>query len=119
VNKASSKGSIGALSARKDFREVYARGRRTRRDGVTVIGAPSTAGGGESRVGFVVPRSVGTAVVRNRIRRRLRAVFAQVAPVAGFDVVVRGEAQVAEIEFQQLVGEVRRALVGAGIECAG
>jgi ribonuclease P protein component len=34
-------------------------------------------GGTEPEVGFAVPRSVGTAVTRNRLRRRLRAALAE------------------------------------------
>lgn len=43
------------------------------------------------RVGFVVSKAVGNAVVRNRTKRRLRALVAQrlAALPAGVDVVVR------------------------------
>lgn len=45
---------------------------------------------GNGTVGFVVPRSVGNAVVRNRVRRRLRAlVAARLELLAGADLVVR------------------------------
>jgi hypothetical protein len=40
-------------------------------------------------VGFVVPRTVGGAVVRNRVRRRLRALMqARLEAHAGLDVVI-------------------------------
>ena len=35
-------------------------------------GDPTTSAGSGARVGFVVPRAVGPAVTRNRVRRRLR-----------------------------------------------
>lgn len=44
---------------------------------------------GYPRVGIVVPRRLGGAVVRNRIRRRLRADARQALPdLGGFDVVL-------------------------------
>jgi ribonuclease P protein component len=35
------------------------------------------------RVAYAIPRAVGGAVVRNRIRRRLRAMIAQLGPADG------------------------------------
>lgn len=42
-------------------------------------------------IGFVVPRAVGNAVTRNRTKRRLRHVVAQLLPSipSGTDLVVR------------------------------
>ena len=47
--------------------------------------------GPQSRVGFVVSKSVGGAVVRNRVKRRLRHLAAQqlVSTPVARDVVVR------------------------------
>ena len=58
-----------------------------------VVHATSTdaRAGQPPRVGFVVPRAVGGAVVRNRTKRRLRALLAARLDnlPAGLDVVVR------------------------------
>jgi ribonuclease P protein component len=40
---------------------------------------PVVAGGSPTRVAYAIPRSVGSAVVRNRLRRRLRAVCEHLA----------------------------------------
>lgn len=47
--------------------------------------------GSQSRVGFVVSKAVGGAVVRNRVERRLRHLVATelVGAPVGLDVVVR------------------------------
>lgn len=44
-----------------------------------------------SRAGFIVSKAVGKAVVRNRVKRRLRHLAADALPAApfGVDVVVR------------------------------
>jgi ribonuclease P protein component len=71
-------GLIGRISDRATFDALRRGGRRARRDPVTVVflplQAPATAGGpGDVRVAYSIGRRVGTAVVRNRVRRRLRA----------------------------------------------
>ena len=55
---------------RQEFTLALRRGRRAGRPLLT--GHLSTGDGGAARVGFVVSRAVGSAVVRNRVRRRLR-----------------------------------------------
>lgn len=56
------------------------------------------------RVGFVVSKGVGNAVVRNRTKRRLRAIAADHvnAIPSGTDVVVRANPAAAAAEFGEL-----------------
>ena len=56
------------------------------------------------RVGFVVSKAVGNAVVRNRTKRRLRAAIAtQLAGIpTGVDVVVRAQPGAASATFAEL-----------------
>lgn len=57
------------------------------------------------RLGFTVTKKLGNAVVRNRIRRRLRAVCQEIFPVkglAGFDYVVIGRSAALEAPFETL-----------------
>lgn len=56
------------------------------------------------RVGFVVSKAVGNAVVRNRTKRRLRAVVAtELAGIpSGADVVVRAQPAAAQATSAQL-----------------
>lgn len=57
-----------------------------------------------SRFGFVVSKRVGNAVTRNRVKRRLRAIFHNHLPQlrAGFDIVVICRPQVADFAYQDL-----------------
>lgn len=70
---------------------------------VHVAASPARIGSA-ARVGFVVPTSVGTAVVRNRVRRRLREVcrVAIVPTPAGVDIVVRALPASASASYGQL-----------------
>ncbi len=56
-----------------------------------VTHALRTPDGSPARFGFVVPKTVGGAVRRNAVKRRLRALCAEriAAGSAGIDVVVR------------------------------
>lgn len=102
-----------ALSSRRDFQRVYRDGRRARRDGVTVWVA-ARADDGMPRVGLAVRGGLGSAVVRNRIRRRLRAAFRELAPVSA-DVVIRAETpELVRTDFQELVTDLSDAVAAAG-----
>ena len=63
-----------------------------------------TRAGCPPRVGFVVSKAVGGAVVRNRVKRRLRALVASrlTALPAGVDLVVRATPAAASATSHQL-----------------
>lgn len=64
-----------------------------------------------ARVGFVIPRSVGGAVVRNRIRRRLRAALdARLEALAGSDLVVVVRPGAADLPGAELIEHLGRCL---------
>ena len=64
------------------------------------------------RLGFTVTKKVGTAVERNRIRRRLRAVVRQEADLVrpGFDYVVVARRDAINAPFAELAREFARTL---------
>lgn len=71
------------------------------------------AGGEAVGVGFTVTRKVGNAVKRNRARRRLRAVAAEVLPGQarpGFDLVLIGRGETLDRPYRDLVEDLRNAL---------
>ena len=77
---------LGRLKRRPEFLRVAAAGRRCSTPGVLVQAEASRdAASPEAppRVGFTVSRKVGGAVVRNRAKRRLRAVAAELLPALG------------------------------------
>lgn len=64
-----------------------------------------------SRVGFVVNKAVGIAVVRNRVKRRLRAGTASLVPfLPGGSVVVRALPLAASASFPELTADLDRCL---------
>jgi ribonuclease P protein component len=65
-----------------------------------------------ARLGLTVPRAVGKAVVRNRIKRRLREVFrlnrAKIAPQ--WDIVLNPRRAALDAEFAQIEREMGRVI---------
>ena len=65
------------------------------------------------RVGFTVTRKIGGAVVRNRMKRRFRALVREIVPTKGFagaDHVMIGRAKGIERDFTLLRAELESAL---------
>jgi ribonuclease P protein component len=106
----------------RDFAATVRRGRRAARPTLVVhlaaVGSDGDAQGGEIRVGLVVSRAVGSAVVRNRVKRRLRAELARrVANLpAGSRVVVRANPDAATSTSRRLAADLDGALRRLGVE---
>jgi len=98
------------LLRRADFRRVYDAGQRRSSPLCTAFwyanGLPHT------RMGITTPTKLGSAVQRNRLKRRLREVFRlnQAAVAGGWDVVLNPRPGVARVSFQHLVKEILRLL---------
>ncbi|WP_141005143.1 ribonuclease P protein component [Nocardioides humi] len=69
-----------------------------------------------ARVGFVVSKAVGGAVVRNRVRRRLRHAVRPAVPdlPPGAVLVVRAQAAAAEASYPELCADLARCLDRVG-----
>ncbi|WP_336632050.1 MULTISPECIES: ribonuclease P protein component [unclassified Microbacterium] len=78
----------------------------------TVTYVAATSEDRPPRFGFIVSKQVGTAVTRNTVRRRLKAVCAEVLPQvpAGADVVIRALPSAAVADFAALRRDVVRGL---------
>ena len=65
------------------------------------------------RVGFTVTKKIGNAVVRNRMKRRFRALVRDIFPlhaVLGADHVLIGRSSGVERDYASLASELKRAL---------
>ncbi len=97
------------LRKHADFEKVYRNGRRLFFAHMTVFFLPRDRG--PARVGFTVTRAMGTAVKRNRMRRRLReAVRLNLGAAGGaVDVVIHPKKSALTAEFAALGEEIARA----------
>ena len=65
------------------------------------------------RIGYTVTKKIGNAVVRNRMKRRFRAMARDLLPdlgIAGADHVLIGRAGGVERDFATLASDLKRAL---------
>jgi ribonuclease P protein component len=99
------------LRRRADF--LAAAGGRKVATAPFVLQALGRADNGPIRVGFTVSKKVGTAVERNRVRRRLKDVVKRSADGrlrCGHDYVLIGRRAALRLPFDRLVEEFKTAL---------
>lgn len=84
------------------FRRLYHRGHSAGSRYLVVYCRPN--GTGTSRLGFTVSTKLGHAVVRNRVRRRLREIYRSTEPTlkSGYDIVVVARSAAIEADFALL-----------------
>jgi len=100
------------LLRRVDFRLVYEEGQRRSASVCTIFFRPN--GLAETRLGITVPVRVGGAVLRNRIKRRVREIFRQnrTALASGWDVVVNPRKSAATMAYPALEKQLLRLFPG-------
>lgn len=74
------------LKGKKEFDTVFSEGRAWANNFVMLRAVPNSAG--VNRCGIVAGRRLGNAVVRNKVKRRLRAMVSNIAVREGWDVVL-------------------------------
>ncbi len=93
-----------------DFERVYKQGRRHFAAHLTVFYLPRAESSEGGRVGFTVSKVLGGAVVRNRMKRRLReAVRLHGMIPAAMDIVINPKKSLLTAEFVDVQREIRRA----------
>ena len=66
-----------------------------------------------SRYGFSVSSRVGGAVIRNRIKRRLREIFRQIQLKSGWDIILIARPAAAKLDYSHLRNSVTGLLFKA------
>jgi ribonuclease P protein component len=96
------------LRRRADFDRVFQHGRH---NSARLLAVRSIANESElTRYAFAISKRVGKAVVRNRVRRRLREVLRLTPVREGFDVVVTVRPDAATASFWDLKAELTMLL---------
>lgn len=108
------------ITSADDYRAVVRRGAKVA-GAHTVSYLRSREAGTDARFGFIVSKKVGTAVRRNLLRRRLKAVCHEALGdgVRGVDVVVRALPGAAEVQWPELREEVLDAIASRSARSAG
>ena len=105
--------NYGRLRSEAEFKAVRSARKVRRSTSMLVYQAPGPSE--TPRLGIVATVSLGTAVRRNRIKRRLRAAFGfEVAQAAAFrDFVIVAKPATASVSFAELRAEIARAISSA------
>ncbi len=105
--------ALDRLRRSSEISETLRRGKRARQRLVHVVARPN--GLPRSRLALSVGKRVGSAVARNRVKRRLRALLRSRPPREGYDIVVTAHAGAGSVTFDELCGETERCLELLGI----
>lgn len=94
------------LLKRPDFLRVQGKGQRFRTPRMVILWLPSAVG--RTRLGLTVSTKVGGAVVRNRVKRRLREIYRQNRAnwPEGMDIVIIARKAAADAEYAALAQDV-------------
>ncbi len=104
--------ALGRVRDQRTFRALRRSGTRGRSGPVAVIALVDPESGTGARAAFAVGKRVGSAVVRNRVRRRLRTILGELDLVPGAYLVIAGP-ETASIVYADLQHHVSRAVAVA------
>ena len=98
------------LVRRGEFDAVYRAGKRRSNSHFTIFLRANQLP--QSRFGFSIKKALGGAVVRNRIRRRVREIVRchRLEIPAGWDIVIHPKSNVAKAEFATVTADLLRLL---------
>jgi len=103
------------LRKRREFEECYASGVRVSGRFLQLFVNWKSAPGG-ARLGISIPRRAGKAVIRNRLRRRIREIFRRNRALLGeakLDLVIQCRPQAANASFPQLLEDYSDSIARA------
>ncbi|HEY7600482.1 MAG TPA: ribonuclease P protein component [Candidatus Limnocylindrales bacterium] len=108
-------GSLEMITSATDFAALQAAGRSRSHPLLALRYRPN--GAARTRFGISTGRRIGGAVVRNRVRRRLRTVLRQIAASlpAGWDILLVCRPPAATASQAELGAALERLLAQAGI----
>ena len=97
-----------SLTQNHAFRRLYNKGKHAATGCIVLYCRRNNSGG--NRLGITVSTKVGKAVVRNKVRRRLKEIYrlheSQLMP--GFDLVIVARVRASEASYAQLEADFRR-----------
>ncbi|MCW2389099.1 ribonuclease P protein component [Sphingobium sp. B11D3B] len=103
---------MGRMTRRADYLAAN-RGQRAPMPGFVLLVRDRADGDPTARLGITVTKKIGGAVIRNRMKRRFRALAREILPVhaiAGADHVLIGREGGVERDYASLAAELEKAL---------
>ena len=99
------------LTKHGSFGFVYRKGENKASPAFSLFYVKSTS----LKVGFSVSNKLGKANVRNKLKRRMRAVIGSLLPLPKYQMVIVARMPATELDFDGIEKEIIRLLVKAGI----
>ena len=94
------------LTKRKEFNYIYKNGKATHSNLITIVSVPSKIA--TPRIGFSVSNKVGSAPVRNKVKRRLREIvkarLTKLKP--NQNLIIIAKLNITEANYQQMQKEM-------------
>lgn len=115
---------VNRLKNRHEFQTLFREGNRLKSSHLTLralrLQTPSGIITGATRIGISISTKVSKrAVIRNRIKRQIRAAFRsllpQIAPGWSLVVVVQPQAVLSKCDYQQFLQELKQLLAKAEV----
>ncbi|MGA8098087.1 MAG: ribonuclease P protein component [Candidatus Cybelea sp.] len=104
---------FASLSRQADFARLRRQGRRASSKSLVIYRSDSLPGDPSSLVGITVSKSIGKAVIRNKVRRRLAAIVHEaLAERRALRLLVVARPLAAQAPFAELQAELASALNG-------
>ena len=104
-----------SLKKNYEFKRLYAKGRSAADRNLVVYCRKN--GGGKNRVGITVGGKIGNAVIRNRVRRRLREAYRlnEDKLSCGYDIVIVARTRAIFADFVSLCDSMLQLLKKTGV----
>lgn len=105
---------VSSLRKKSDFLRLSEVGRKKHLTFVIIINAPSENSSTGTRVGYAVSKRLGNAVVRNRIKRRLRAGISNVISEMetenkrlNYDMLFIAKKEAMNVDFKDMMAQMK------------
>jgi len=99
------------LKQNREFQYIYRKSRGAHSNSCVLFYLQ----GNEKRVGFTATKKIGNAVVRNRAKRRLRAIFQELSPhLRSGTFVFVAKASLAETSYDAFKSDIKKILKKTG-----
>ncbi|MBQ7896047.1 MAG: ribonuclease P protein component [Oscillospiraceae bacterium] len=104
------------LKKNSDFRRLYSKGKSAVTPYLVVYCRRNRTG--ENRLGYTVSTKLGHAVVRNRVRRRLREIYRLNAPrlKEGYDIIIVARGRCVGAKYSSMDAAFMKACENLGLE---
>jgi ribonuclease P protein component len=103
----------GSLKGSREFARLARKGRALSHTLLTVKVLPN--GRSRNRCGLVVSKKVGNAVVRNKVKRRLREIIRAIPLKQGWDIMIIARSATSSSNYQELKAALEDILSRAGL----